>query len=435
MRSLHEDLVGVAEDNFKLQERVATVIRKCQSDSDFSGKKSALNYLRMAQDALLHALEYVTSVNDALRGELSSSRASVNGISGVSSANSERLLSLSRFSHGSFIANAIVETTDFVTLTSDNSFATVHRIVKDDGFFEKPIGLQSFLMPLITGVNISVYVDLEVSPTHTSTQGFTTAAFIGLATKLLGKLERGELAKGIFIPRPSKYDDIASLSKMIPSQVQVINLLQPTFPSPSEKQPILVVCSAEHITTGTMKVTDPCYLVWDEYNGSDIQSIFGFTPIDVVCRGRPSFFTGLRRPETSKFHVKVWAYERAINTFDVEIFSLGKQIQNLFESLPTDGTNILFTTQTNAFVPNGTVVNTLDGLPDNVNHLVIAEVPVTEDAIRGVIRMAYARIVTFVCLPTTPKHLINAAKAAEGFPERSPSPLNPTGIAKRQIQI
>jgi hypothetical protein len=103
-----------------------------------------------------------------------------------------------------------------------------------------------------------------------------------------------------------------------------------------------------------------------------------------------------------------------VNIFDVQAFTMAKQVEELFASFPP-GRNYLQTTQTNVFLQNVTVVPTLDSLPEDVDHLVIGDLPVGVSDMVDMLKKAAARFVTLVLMPPAPKHLIMAALAAEGI--------------------
>jgi hypothetical protein len=226
--------------------------------------------------------------------------------------------------------------------------------------------------------------------------------------------------KAIFIPRKSKYEDVTKLCQsIIPTAVQVINLLglvpRPAPETLSTTLPKLIVCSIADIANGTVNAKDCAHLVWDDYDGTDLLVDHHFTALqDVVYRGPPRLASTTLIPRNCMYRCRLYSFTRQINCFDVQPFSLSREVEGLFASLPA-GINVLFTVQPNVFIAKVAIIASLSDLPLDTDHLVIAEVPHTEDGVRAIIQEAHAKIVTFICQPTTPKFLIHQAMRSEGF--------------------
>lgn len=334
---------------------------------------------------------------------------------------------------GAVLTTCLVEApgapTARVELRPDKDFSDLHPEVRAlaSPIFSKTIpGPQSLLVPLLSTDESSVAIDRDLVIARLGKDGFTVATILCLASKLLWAHEKTHTArKAVFVTRIAK-TDIADVLCILPPSISCINLLTGQRPAvPSESQPRLVVCSVKDILENTIRTDDIDHLVVDDCNEAT-QQIFSSAKYhklrDVVYRGPSSVLRLLPSPLSAKFHARLWSSERTVNVFDVQPFTMAKQIEELFASFPP-GRNYLQTTQTNVFLQNVTVVPTLDALPEDVDHLVIVDLPISISEIVDLLKKAAARFVTLIILPLAPRHLILQALEAEGI-RRAPYGLN-----------
>ena len=419
-----DEIGEIYGNSFRLSQSLADAIRKLETEIELPRRRQLVTSLKLAQGELQAAQQYIQSVVQALDEEaaaLQSKRITTNR-SGSPPLQAETSIFTFRHATKQLVANAVVSASGVsVKLVPDLTFENVHPLLKEEAFLKNPVGLQPYLITLFAQQDCSVFVEANSEEgTPTTKQGFTVASLIGVATKLLEEFDRGDVKKAVIIPKKSKYEEVTKLSCLLPSRIQVVNLLG-TVPRPqsiNDAQPRLILCPLSEILSRTVVAADCAHLVWDDYDGSDMLIDYGFSGLrDVVYRAPARLTHATLIPKSSLFRCRVWSYPRTVNMFDVQPFSLAREVEGLFNSLPA-GKNILFTTQTNAYITGVTIVASLTDVPIDADHLVIAEVPVAEELVRAIIREAFAKIVTFICQPTTPKSVIHAALQAEGLEER-----------------
>jgi hypothetical protein len=423
MTSVLEELVSIHEASFRLTESLASALRNLEAGSDKHVRQQMITTLQLAKGELSTAQQYIQAVVQSLDEERAVLQSKIMSSSRppepLSATTSGNKIYNFRFASGGLVTSAVIGASNQeVKLLPDWSFENLHPVFKERPFFPRPFGIQPFLITLLAQTGCSVFVDGNEPGGPATRSGFTTGAIVALASKLLDHLDRGLVKKAIIIPRKSKYEEVTKICEsVVPAKVQVINLLGlvPRPTSLSDNLPRLIVCSISDIVSRAVETKDCTHLVWDDYDGSDMVVEYGFTGLhDVVYRGPPRLAHTTLLPKKSLYRCRLYSFTRSVNCFDVQPFSLSRDVEGLFLSLPA-GKNILFTTQTNVFIAGVKIVAALSDVPMDADHLVIAEVPVTEDGIRVILREAYAKIVTFICQPTSPKVLIHQAMRAEGL--------------------
>jgi hypothetical protein len=343
------------------------------------------------------------------------------------------------FCEGRNIASVILTTPDphvELEITPQSDFSVMHRdiLARLGGTTKVITGAQALLISLVTESECSVAVERSVR-TAVSV-GFTTAALLGLASKLLRVYEKKISGKGVFVTRSSKADVVAAILRAMPPTISCVNLLSGDRPlAPSANHPRLIVCTAADFSA--IRTEDIHHLVIDDCSETT-QQIFSngrFCQLrDVVYRGPAAVIRQLPSPLSAKFHARLWSSERVVNIFDVQAFTMAKQVEELFASFPP-GRNYLQTTQTNVFLQNVTVVPTLDSLPEDVDHLVIVDLPFNQTEIAAMLKKAAARFVTLVCSPPQRPGIVEALNAQQltGEPTMRTSILEATDSAVQRL--
>lgn len=331
---------------------------------------------------------------------------------------------------GPDVTNAILSCDHKVQLTPDYSGASFHKDLTQS-FFPSVIGAQPFLFPLLSLEQCNVYFD-DIRPLDELDQprklqpGFTTAAIFGLSTKLLNAFQSGTAKKAVLVLRasPRKLQRIEQLLDVVRgTAVQVVNLTSSTPPPAAtitSARPKLIVCTMKEISERLVTTNDIHHLIFDDVAESDAEFFrcFPFSAlVDVSFRGPPRLAEMCPTVKPFRYTARLWMYSRHVSLFDTQVFSLARDIQELFASFPANQNLVMFTTDSRARLQGVNVVTTLDQLEQEVDHLVVVETPSSLVDMRRVIKQSCAKYVTLVCTSNVSRADLANALLQESFRE------------------
>jgi len=414
--SISSELQAIIADHVRESKKLRELIERWTGEPN--APQSVLSTLQFAQHQLDTAYHYLDHASRNITRDLPLQNSDVT-----------ESVSLYRSAVGNCVTNVMLRSSrgDSVSLQPFYAFETIHQAIRGDNFFSTTLPSQELLSPLLCQRDCSVFVETD---DESPARGFTTVAFLGLATKAMNALDWGQITKSVYIVRNQREAEVIDKLKQRVPLVQVVNLATPEPPLPSQlrtDQPRIIVCLAAHLLNSTVQARDIVHLVWDNYDGTELAGDMEFASLrDAVYRGASSHISRVLTPRLSTIHAHVWMFQRCITCHNVQPFSFSQEVQEYFDKLPTSTSNVLYTSQTNAHVRNAKhVVNSLDQVPPDADYLVVSEIPSTEDEIRVLLRNACAKVVTLICNPSTPKALHFALhREREGSTANQRAPLD-----------